>query len=209
MKLQRRQWHPTPVLLPRKSHGWRSLVGCSPWGRWGSDTSERLHFHFSLSCIGEGNENPLQCSYLGNPRDRGAWWAAVYGVAQSRIRLKQLSSSSSRMNLKDIMLSKISQAQKTNTTWSHLWAESKIVKLIEAESRMVVAKDWGEKGTLLHCWWEWKLVQPLWRTVWGSLKTKSRMAIWLSICPLLSIWPVKSIIQMLHEPQCLFQLCLQ
>ena len=56
--------------------------------------TERLHFHFSLSCIGEGNGNPLQCSCLENPRDRGAWWAAVYGVAQSRTRLKQLSSSS-------------------------------------------------------------------------------------------------------------------
>ena len=69
------------VLLPGKSHGWRSLVGCSPWGRKGSDTTERLPFHFSLSCIGEGNGNPLQCSCLENPRDGGAWWAAVYGVA--------------------------------------------------------------------------------------------------------------------------------
>ena len=60
-----------------------------------SDTTERLHFHFSLSCIGEGNGNPLQCSCLESPRDRGAWWAAVYGVAKSRTRLKQLSSSSS------------------------------------------------------------------------------------------------------------------
>ena len=59
------------------------------------DTTERLHFHFSLSCIGEGNGNPLQCSCLENPRDRGAWWVAVYGVAQSRTLLKQLSSSSS------------------------------------------------------------------------------------------------------------------
>ena len=91
----RRQWNPTPVLLLGKSHGWRSLVGCSPWGCWESDMTERLHFHFSLSCIGEGNGNPLQCSCLENPRDRGAWWAAVYGVAQSRTRLKQLSSSSS------------------------------------------------------------------------------------------------------------------
>ena len=66
---RRRQWHPTPVLLPGKSHGQRSLVGCSPWGRWGSDTTQRLHFHFSLSCIGEGNGNPLQCSCLENPRD--------------------------------------------------------------------------------------------------------------------------------------------
>ena len=92
---QRRQWHPTPVLLPGKSHGRRSLVGCSPWCRWESDTTERLHFHFSLSCIGEGNGNPLQCSCLENPRDGGAWWAAVYGVAQSRTQLKQFSSSSS------------------------------------------------------------------------------------------------------------------
>ena len=61
------------------------------------DTTERLLFHFSLSCIGEGNDNPLQCSYLDNPRDSGAWWAAVYGVAQSRTRLKQLSSSSSNL----------------------------------------------------------------------------------------------------------------
>ena len=74
--------HPTPVLLPGESHGWRSLVGCSPWGRWESDTIERLHFHFSLSCIGEGNGNRLQCSCLENPGDGGAWWAAVYGVAQ-------------------------------------------------------------------------------------------------------------------------------
>ena len=59
------------------------------------DTTERLHFHFSLSCIGEGNGNPLQCSCLENPRDGGAWWAAIYGVAQSRTRLKRLSSSSS------------------------------------------------------------------------------------------------------------------
>ena len=73
------QWHPTPVLLPGESHGRRSLVGCSPWGRWGSDTTERLHFPFSLSCIGEGNGNPLQCSCLENPRDGVAWWAAVYG----------------------------------------------------------------------------------------------------------------------------------
>ena len=92
---RRRQWHPTPVLLPRKSHGRRSLVGCSPWGREESDTTERLHFHFSLSHFGEGNGNPLQCSCLENPRNGGAWWAAVYGVAQSRTRLERLSSSSS------------------------------------------------------------------------------------------------------------------
>ena len=88
-----RQWHPTPVLLPGESHGWRSLVG--PWGCWESDTTEWLPFHFSLSFIGEGNGNPLQCSCLENPRDGGAWWAAVSGVAQSWTWLKWLSSSSS------------------------------------------------------------------------------------------------------------------
>ena len=87
----RRQWQPTPVLLPGKSQGWRSLVGCSPRGRWESDTTEWLHFHFSLSSIGEGNGNPLQCSCLENPKDGGAWWAAIYGVTQSRTRLKWLS----------------------------------------------------------------------------------------------------------------------
>ena len=88
-----RQWHPTLVLLP--GNGWRSLVGCNPWGREESDTTERLPFHFSLSRIGEGNGNPLQCSCLENPRDGGAWWAAVCGVAQSWTRRKRLSSSSS------------------------------------------------------------------------------------------------------------------
>ena len=85
------QWHPTPVLLPGKSHGWRSLEGCSPWGHWGSNMTERLYFHFSLSCIGVGNGNPLKCSCLENPRNGEAWWAAVYGVTQSRTRLKWLS----------------------------------------------------------------------------------------------------------------------
>ena len=79
----RRQWQPTPVFLLGKSHGWRSLVGCSPWGCRELNTTERLHFHFSLSCIGEGNGSPLQCSCLENPREGGSWWTAIYGVAQS------------------------------------------------------------------------------------------------------------------------------
>ena len=90
---QRRQWHPTPVLLPRKSHGWRSLVGCSPWGHKESDAYWPTSL--SPSCIGEGKGNPPQCSCLENPRDGGAWRAAVCGVAQSWTRLKRLSSSSS------------------------------------------------------------------------------------------------------------------
>ena len=90
-RCKQQAWTPPPEkavaphssTLAGKSHGWRSLVGCSPWGLEESDTTEQLHFHFSLSCIGEGNGNPLQCSCLENPRDRGAWWAAVYGVTQS------------------------------------------------------------------------------------------------------------------------------
>ena len=84
------------LLLPGKSLGRRSLVGCSPWGHSESDTTERLHFHFSFSCIGEGNGNPFQCSCLENPRDG---WAAISGVAQSQTRLKQLSSCSLEGNL--------------------------------------------------------------------------------------------------------------
>ena len=69
---RRRQWHPTPVLLPGKSHGRRSLVGCSPWDRQELDMTEQLHFHFSLSCIGQGNGNPLQCSLPGESQGRGS-----------------------------------------------------------------------------------------------------------------------------------------
>ena len=96
---QRRQRQATPILLPRKSHGRRSLVGYSPWGRKESHTTERLHFHFSLSRITEGNGNPLQYTCLENPRDGGAWWAAVYRVTQSQTRLKQLSSISIKAEL--------------------------------------------------------------------------------------------------------------
>ena len=85
---------PAPVVLPGKSQARRSQVGCNPWGCRESGTTELLHFHFSLSCIREGNGNPLQCSCLENPKDCGAWWAAVYGVAQSWTQVKRLSSSS-------------------------------------------------------------------------------------------------------------------
>ena len=111
------------LLLPGKSHGWRSLVGCSPWGLKESDMTERLHFPFSLSCIGEGNGNLLQCSCLENLRDGGAWWAAVYGVAQSQTRLKRLSSRSS---------------SRRSNTWFFLYKVFKIVKIIEAASTKVV-----------------------------------------------------------------------
>ena len=87
--------HIQHTLCPLEQSSFYRALGCGPWGREESDMTERLHFHFSLSCTGEGNGNPLQCSCLENPRDGGAWWAAVYGVPQSRTRLKRLSSSSS------------------------------------------------------------------------------------------------------------------
>ena len=78
--MDRRAWQAT-AYVTTKSWTQLSLVGCSPWGPEESDITERLHFHVSLSGIGEGNGNPLWCSCLENPRDGGAWWAAVYGVA--------------------------------------------------------------------------------------------------------------------------------
>ena len=90
----RRAWQPTPLFLPGESQGQRSLAGCSSWGHKELDMTERLRF--PLSRIGEGNGNPLQCSCLENPRDCGAWWAAVYGAVQSQTGLKCLSSSSSK-----------------------------------------------------------------------------------------------------------------
>ena len=80
-------WHPTPVLLPGKSHGRRSLVGCSPWGRSESDTTEQLHIYVPPR---EGNGKPLQYSCLENPMDRGAWWATVHRVAKSQTGLSTI-----------------------------------------------------------------------------------------------------------------------
>ena len=112
---------------PGKSHERRSLVGCSPWGCKESDTTEQLHFHFSLSCIGEGNGNPLQCSCLKNPRDRGAWWAAVYGVAQSQTRLKRLSSSGSSSSSDGIVQR---SPQWILEQFPHVWKTSQNFKLL-------------------------------------------------------------------------------
>ena len=99
LEYRRRQWHPTPVLLPGKSHGQRSLVGCSPWGREESDTTERLHFPFSLSCIGEGNGNPLQCSCLENPRDGSLVGCCLWGCTKLELLMWLSSSSSSIVTL--------------------------------------------------------------------------------------------------------------
>ena len=93
---RRRQWHPTPVLLPGKIPWAEEPGGLQSMGSLSRTRLSDLTFifHFPLSCIGEGNGKPVQCSCLENPRDRGAWWAAIYGVAQSWTRLKRLSSSS-------------------------------------------------------------------------------------------------------------------
>ena len=128
---RRRWWHPTPVLLAGKSHGRRSLVGCSPWGREESDTTEQLDFHFSLSCIGEGNGNPLQCSCLENPGDGGVWWAAVYGVAQSWTRLKWLSSSSSSFGkLLPQVLQIVKKQNKTKSSLGEALSKHQDISLI-------------------------------------------------------------------------------
>ena len=81
-----------------------------------SDTTERLPFHFSLSCIGEGNGNPFQCSCLENPRDGGAWWAAVSGVAQSRTQLKRLSS-------RQHIMEKAMATHSSTLAWKIPWME--------------------------------------------------------------------------------------
>ena len=94
----RKAWQPTPIFLSGKSHGQRILAGFSLWGRKELYMIERAYCVYYVShvyCdIGEGNGNPLQYSCLENPRDRGAWWAAGYGVTQSPTRLMQLSSNS-------------------------------------------------------------------------------------------------------------------
>ena len=158
MNLWRRQWQPTPVLLPGKSHGQRSLVGCSPWGREESGTTERLHFHFSLSCTGEGNGNPLQCSCLLNLRDGGAWWAAVYGVAQSQTQLKRLSSSSSRWTSKTPSSVKEARCRRPHTISFHSYEISRKGKLTETGSRTVAPQSWDGKRLMptgnFGGWWK-------------------------------------------------------
>ena len=145
----RRQRHPTPVLLPGKSHGRRSLVGCSPWGRKESDTTEQLHCHVSLSCIGEGNGNPLQSSCLENPRDGGAWWAAIYGVAQSRTRLKWLSSSSMPMKRLPWWLSSKEFACSARNAFS-LDQEDPLKEEMATHSKILAGKFHGQRS-LVGC----------------------------------------------------------
>ena len=120
--------------------------------------NERLHFHFSLSCIGEGNGNPLQCSCLENPRDGGAGWAAVYGVAQSRTRLKRLSSSSSIGTRASLVAQLVKNPPAMRETWvQSLDWEDPLEKGKAAHSSVLawripwtvhgVAKSWPERLT--------------------------------------------------------------
>ena len=124
--MRRRQWQPTPVLLPGKSHGRRSLLGYSPWGHEESDTTERLHFHFSFSCTGEGNGNPLQCSCLENPRDGGAWWADLAAAAANR-RLK-----SYHEKLKIFMAPSKNPKLPSQRDTKHIKNQSSMLKLLVA-----------------------------------------------------------------------------
>ena len=152
-------------------------MGCGLWGRTESDTTERLPFHFSLSCIGEGHGNPLQCSCLENPRDRGAWWAAVYRVAQSRTRLKRLSSSSSSArwcsSYKSIRISFFRQRSKISTrlfnadySAQHCWAflVAQMIKNLpamrETQVQSLGQEDPLEKGMATHS------SILAWRTPW-------------------------------------------
>ena len=126
----------TPVLLPGNSHGQRSLIGCSPWGREDSDRTERLPFHFSLSSIGEGNGNPLQCSCLQNHRDGGAWWAAVHGVAESETTEATLQQQQCPPRVLYVTLSASFYSQSCSSQ-SLLWMDEREINLF---------------GSILHSW---------------------------------------------------------
>ena len=141
------------MFLPGKSHGRRSLVGCSPWGWEESDTTEWLHFHFSLSCIGEGNGTPRQCSCLENPRDGRAWWAAVYGVVQSRTRLKQLSSGSSRLVITSLPRSKLLLISWLQSPSAMILAPPKIKSdTVSPVSQSIYYKVMGPDAMILVFW---------------------------------------------------------
>ena len=154
---RRRQWHPTPVLLPGKSHGWRSLVGCSPWGHWESDTTEQLHFHFSLSCIGEGNGNPLQYSCLENPMDGEPGGLPSLGSHRVGHDWSDFTTAALYLKKHNVYLNfKIFYCLKMPTI---IWDFSKLYLFasrgspIDAEDcwliRVVVAEGWGGCGNFL------------------------------------------------------------
>ena len=142
---RRRQWHPTPVLLPGKSHGWRSLVGCSLWGHEESDTTELLHFHFSLFMHWRKKWQPIPVFLPGESQGWGAWWATVYGVAQSRTRLKWLSSSSSGSMLRVGYDWASSLSLFTFMHWRRKWQPTPVFLPGESQGRgsLVGCRLWG------------------------------------------------------------------
>ena len=112
----------------------------------------RLPFHFSLWCIGEGNGNPLQCSCLENPRDGGAWWAAVYGVTQSRTQLKWLSSSRSLLNISCIFSILVTRLCICNSiVFSRFWIIFTIIILNPFSGRLPISFSFVWFGGLLSC----------------------------------------------------------
>ena len=152
-------------------------------GSLGVGYTERLHFHFSLSCIGEGNGNPLQCSCLENPRDGGACWAAIYGVAQSRTWLKRLSSSSSsgcKASLpvldKVIKGSWLLFCERFMYSWEHhRWAASHVFTFSNNH-----AIDCHFKELELRCYGVFKSEITYKVSVWGrSLRWLCRRRFWM------------------------------
>ena len=117
------------------------------------DMTERLHFHFSLSCIGEGNGNPLQCSCLENPRDGGAWWAAVYGVTQRWTRLKRLSSSSSTNNNSNMLPSPVLIFTKItgSSQFKYYWLTVLVTKSWTVPTRLLYPRDFPDKSPGVGC----------------------------------------------------------
>ena len=113
--------------------------------------TERLHFHFSLSCIGEGNGNPLQCSCLENPRDGGAWWAAVYGVAQSWTRLKRFSSSSSSIRYYIIFIDLKTNKALFTITIHYLGMHTYVINLLLKKQRREFPGSPVVKTRCFHC----------------------------------------------------------
>ena len=150
---RRRQWHPTPVLLPGKSHGQRSLVGCSPCDPEESDTTEWLHFHFSLSCIGEGNGNPLQCSCLENPRTAEPGGLPSYRIGHdwSDLAAAAANYGGQRMRLLDGI------TDSTDTSLSKLW------KLVMDREVWQCYSPWSHKesGTAEQLNWTESMVEVM------------------------------------------------
>ena len=178
-KNRRRRWHPTPVLLPGNSHGWRSLVVCSPWGCEESDTTEWLPFHFSLSCIGEGNGNSLQRSCLENPRTAEQGGLLSMGLHRVRHDWSNLAAAVSK--------------NKEYMNWENPNGCNLNLSLHEASTWIFAMNETERSGSLvsymsyLHCWTE---ILPS----WGSIILDSFFSSVQFSCSVVSdsLWPRES-----------------